>query len=245
MYHGGRRHGQMARTVNVQEHAIRRDSFVDAASLLIQTKGYERMSIQDVLDVLAASRGAFYHYFESKEALLEAVIDRMGEAVIGGLDTVLADPALPAPEKLEAVFTTIGSYKAARRDLVLAILEVWLSDDNAIVRDKFRGFLAARLTPVLARILRQGAGEGSMVMDDPDETALVVVTLVQGLNEHTGHQFVAHQDGTATIESTMRTFGAFKSALERVLGVPPDSLSLMDEATLRWWFETDMKEREG
>jgi AcrR family transcriptional regulator len=227
----------MARTVNVQEHTIRRDSFVDAAALLIQTKGYERMSIQDVLDALVASRGAFYHYFDSKEALLEAVIDRMGEAVIGSLGTVLDDPDTPAPAKLEAVFTTIGSYKAARRELVLAILEVWLSDDNALVREKFRRFGSSRLTPVLAAILRQGADEGSMAVDDPDETALVVVAMIQGLNELAGNLFVAHHAGTASIESILRTIAAFKAALERVLGVRPDSLTLFDEATLRWWFE--------
>ena len=54
-------------------HAVRRDEFVDAAQRLIQSPGYEQMSVQDVLDELGASKGAFYHYFDSKEALLEAV----------------------------------------------------------------------------------------------------------------------------------------------------------------------------
>ena len=67
----------MARTLNPAAHAVRRDAFVDAAQRLIQAKGYEEMSIQDVLDELGASRGAFYHYFDSKAALLEAVVERM------------------------------------------------------------------------------------------------------------------------------------------------------------------------
>ena len=67
----------MARTVNLVEHAVRRDTFVDAALGLIQSKGYEEMSIQDVLDEVGASRGAFYHYFDSKTALLEAVLERI------------------------------------------------------------------------------------------------------------------------------------------------------------------------
>jgi hypothetical protein len=35
----------------------------------------------------------------------------------------------------------------------------------------------------------------------------------------------------------MRTFGAYKVALERVLGLPRNSLTLIDEATLHWWFD--------
>ncbi len=207
----------MARAVKVEEHAVRRDAFVDAAAALIQSKGYERTSIQDVLDAVGASRGAFYHYFDSKQALLEAVIDRMGDAAIASLMSVLDDPALTAPAKLELVFSSIGRFKAERRDLVMAILEVWLSDDNAVVREKFRRFLMTRMAPLMGAIIGQGRREGSMVVDDPDDAALVVVSLVQALNEMAGHLFVAYQAGTQSIESIMRTFGAYTVALERVL----------------------------
>src|SRR2546430_3217796 len=62
----------MARTLNVAVHTVRKEAFIDAAQRLMQAKGYEQMSVQDVLDELGASRGAFYHYFDSKQALLEA-----------------------------------------------------------------------------------------------------------------------------------------------------------------------------
>ena len=67
----------MARTLNATAHAVRRDEILDVAEQLIRTRGYEGMSVQDVQDELAVSRGAIYHYFRSKEAILEAVIDRM------------------------------------------------------------------------------------------------------------------------------------------------------------------------
>jgi AcrR family transcriptional regulator len=60
----------MARTVNATLYTVRRDAFLDVAQRLVQTKGYEAMSIQDVLNELEASKGAFYHYFDSKQALL-------------------------------------------------------------------------------------------------------------------------------------------------------------------------------
>ena len=229
----------MARTLDPVTHTVRRDAFIETASRLIQTKGYERMSVQDVLDDLDVSRGAFYHYFDSKEALLEAVVDRMAEAVIANVGAVLDDPDMRAPQKLELLFSTIGRYKAARRDLVLAILDVWLSADNAIVREKVRRGTVPRIAPVLVAIIRQGVREGSMAVDDADEAALVVVALFQGLSEQAGDLFVAHAAGMASIDAVVRTYGAFTSALERVLGLPIHSLKLIDEATLRWWFEPD------
>ena len=71
---------------------IQRDAFVDAATHLIQTKGYTQMSVQDVLDELGASRGAFYHYFDSKGALLDAVMERLLTVGMTIAEQVMADP---------------------------------------------------------------------------------------------------------------------------------------------------------
>src|SRR6476661_8982456 len=110
----------MARTVNATLRTVRRDAFLDVAQGLIQTKGYEAMSIQDLLDELDASRGAFYHYFDSKQALLEAVIDRMVDAGLGEVAPIAKDPGLPAIRKLELTFSAIGRWKTERKPLVLA-----------------------------------------------------------------------------------------------------------------------------
>ena len=49
----------MVRTVDPAAHAVRREAFLDAAQRLIQTKGYGLLSIQDVIDDVSASKGAF------------------------------------------------------------------------------------------------------------------------------------------------------------------------------------------
>src|SRR3981081_58308 len=112
----------MPRTVNVQVHKVRRDAFLDVAQRLILTKGYEQMSIQDVLDELETSRGALYHYFDSKQALLEGVVERFADSVMPAVPPILADPHLPALRKLEKVVAGIQSFKAEQRHLVLAIM---------------------------------------------------------------------------------------------------------------------------
>src|SRR5438270_10784680 len=102
----------MPRTVNEAVYRVRREAFLDAGQKLITTKGYEEMSIQDVLDELDTSRGAFYHYFDSKQALLEAVVERFADAAMERIQPIREDPALPALTKLEQVLGAIASYKA-------------------------------------------------------------------------------------------------------------------------------------
>ena len=50
----------------VKEHDERKAEFVDAAIALMSQKGYESTTIQDIIDEVGVSKGAFYHYFSSK-----------------------------------------------------------------------------------------------------------------------------------------------------------------------------------
>src|ERR1700738_4542235 len=167
----------MPRTVNTTLHTIRRAAFLDVAQRLVQTKGYDAMSIQDVLDQLEASKGAFYHYFDSKQALLEAVVERFADGAMAALAPVLNDPRLPALKKLERVFAGIASFKAEQKDLTLAIIEVWNSDGNAIVREKVRRLSERIMIPLFTSVLKQGLDEGTLHVDSPDDTAKVLVAL--------------------------------------------------------------------
>ena len=68
----------MARILKEEEYTVKRNEILDVAQRLIYTKGYEQMTIQDMLDDLQISKGAFYHYFDSKQAVLEALVERIG-----------------------------------------------------------------------------------------------------------------------------------------------------------------------
>ena len=226
----------MARTVNLAEHMVRKEAFVEAAQRLMQARGYERISIQDILDEVGASRGAFYHYFDSKQALLEAVIDRMVEAGLASVEPIVRDPSLPAPAKLARVFGGIGRWKTDRRDLIEAFLDVWLSDDHAVVREKFRRKLVARFVPTLAAIVKQGMDEGSFQVQSPDETARVLMMLIQGLQDEALDLYVARLANRIDFEAVMARFSSYTSAFERVLGVDAGSISLIDPTILEAWY---------
>src|SRR4051794_18530999 len=97
----------MARTIKKQEHAEKRNEILNAAQRLVYAKGYERMTIQDILADVQISSGAFYHYFDSKPAVLEAFIERIQQETEKPLLPIVHDPHLPAIEKLQGFFATL------------------------------------------------------------------------------------------------------------------------------------------
>lgn len=226
----------MSRSVNVAEQTLRRDAFIDVAQRLIETKAYEHMSIQDVLDGVGSSRGAFYHYLDSKQQLLDAVVTRIGDAAIASLEPTVNNPSLTALAKLQQVFAGIAGWKAERRELVLGIAEIWLSDDNALVREKLRQRLMQDLAPVLASIIAQGKREGVFAVTSSDDAALVLVSLMFAANLLATGLFIARRSNRVTLEEVERLLGAYAEAYERVLGVKAGSLRI-DGELIRLWYQ--------
>lgn len=227
----------MARTLNPEAYAVRRDVFLDAAQRLILERGYEGTSVQDVLQEASTSKGAFYHYFDSKGDLLNSVVERMVQAALQSVQPVVDDPDLPATHKLRGLFAGIASFKTARKELLIAFMEVWLSDQNAIVREKFRRAVVDRLTPVMASIIRQGHDERVFEVNAPDEAARVFVSFLLALNQSTAELYLARQAGIISLDDVRRALDAQVEALERVLGAPMGSITLVDESILHEWFD--------
>jgi AcrR family transcriptional regulator len=226
----------MARTVDVEKHMVRKEAFVEAALRLVQTRGYEAMSIQDLLDELGASRGAFYHYFDSKQALLGAMVDRIADQALDQVTPVVDDPDLAAIAKLERFFGGIARYKSDRKALMLELIKVWTSDDNAVVRDRVRRTVVERIGPLLAGIIKQGIAEEVFSVDSPAETATILMALITSFQDGATELFLARQANTISYEQAERTLMSFARAFERILGAQAGSISIVDQTTLREWF---------
>jgi AcrR family transcriptional regulator len=227
----------VARTLDPETYAVKRDVFLDAAQRLILQRGYEGTSVQDVLQEASTSKGAFYHYFDSKADLLNSVVERMVEGALLSVQPVVDDPDLPATDKLRGLFAGIASFKTARKELLIALMEVWLSDHNAIVREKFGRVVVDRLTPIMASIIRQGHDEGVFDVNAPDDAARVFVSFLLAMNKSTTELYLARQAGTISFDDVRRGLDAHVEALERVLGAPKGSISLIDESVLHEWFD--------
>lgn len=225
------------RTVNPQSHALRRDEFIDAGQRLIQTRGFKQFSVEDLLAEVGASKGAFYHYFEGKTALLEAIVDRFVEAALAQVATIVDDASLSAIDKFHAYFATIARLKDEQKDFLVALMRVWYSDDNVLVREKLRREQVRLVTQHVAAIVRQGVSEGVFSLADPDAMARVVLSLILDTGDEAGELYMKRQAGEVDFATVRRRFQTYQTALERVLGVQPGALQLIDEVTLRTWFD--------
>jgi len=226
----------MARTRNATAHAVRRDEILDVAERLIRTRGYDAMSIQSVQDELGCSRGALYHYFGSKEAILEAVIERMTAAGMEIMTPIAQDPGLSATEKLQTLFSSAGSWKSARSDLLLPLIRKWYEPGNDVARVRTEAAAYEQFRPLMAVILRQGVAEGTMNVSSADHAAVILTALFAGSTDAIRRLLIDRLDGRVPYEEVERFIHAYDEAIERILGLAPGSFTLIDPDSMRTWF---------
>jgi len=226
----------MARSVNEKEYTLKRNQILDVTQRLIYTKGYEQMAIQDILGELQISKGAFYHYFDSKPALLEALIERIGAEALQLLTPIVHDPQLPALEKLQRFFDTAVRWKTARKTFMIELLHIWYADHNAIVRQKMLAMWSKYSLPLLTAIFQQGIREGVLNIRFPDQVGAVLLPLIHGIGDAFAELLLVREPQGDELQRAERLIAAYNDALERVLGAPAGSLQLMDSEALKEWF---------
>lgn len=225
----------MPRTVKEEEYNAKRGEILDFALGLIYAKGYERMTIQDILDGLQISRGALYHYFDSKKAILEALVDRMGRAVMQALRPIVGDPNLSAVEKFNRYFEVSAYWKNTQKDLILNFMSIWFSDENAFIRQKMSAEAMTHTARLLEPMIRQGIEEKVFTTRFPAEAAIIITGVFLNLGDTLVLRLLAHDRGLASIEELWPILDAYVDAIERILGTPSGSLEIVKADALKDW----------
>ncbi len=224
----------MARTVKEEVYTVKRNEILDAAQRLVYTKGYEQMSIQDILNDLRISKGAFYHYFDSKGDLLEALVERMVHEAEPVILPIVQNPQLSALEKLHGMFNASARWKTARKDYLMSLMLVWYADENTLIRHKAYARMIKHFSAMLAEIIRQGVAEGVMTSTFPDQIADMAFTLLLAMGDTLIELLKSHPQDS--LQRAIDLGCAFNDALERMLGAATGSVNLVDVAILEDWF---------
>jgi len=222
-------------TRTTKEFTVKRNEILDVAQRLVYTKGYEQMTIQDILDGVQISKGAFYHYFRSKQDLLDAMIGHMIEEGENLILPIIQDPDLNALEKLQRYFDTVARWKNAQRTYLMAIMRVWYADDNAIVRQKMTAAVIQRVSPLFTQIIHQGIREGLFAPNYPAQVSEVVMSLMQSMGDTLAKFILFYDPKSDDFQKVEGSVVAYTDAVERVLGASPGSIHFFDVAILKDW----------
>lgn len=98
-----------------------RERLLEAAMEVFARRGYHGTTVDDIVAASQSSKGAFYHYFPSKQGIFLELLTRLAEMVEAGVEGAIGQEQ-GALAKVEAALRVVLEVAAAQRDLARILL---------------------------------------------------------------------------------------------------------------------------
>ena len=159
-----------------------RTNIMDVAQDLIQRRGVNGMSFQDISDAVEIRKASIHHHFASKQDLVEALVTRY-RADFGALLTEILNSRAKARGKLLRYGSLFeGTLQAGNQDKSclcgMLAAEVFSLDDGPV--RSVKGFMQDNVN-FLTKVLKQGKEDKSLaIRGSVDEVASMVLATFEG-----------------------------------------------------------------
>lgn len=144
----------------------RRNEIIDAAELLFTTKGYAETTVNDILHKVGIAKGTFYHHFQSKKEVMDAIVMRFIEQGVKAAQAIASNPSFTAPEKIFQILISQQPDTKGKEEMIEQLHQV----NNAEMHQKSLVESILQLTPVITDVIKQGIEEGAFRTPYPQET---------------------------------------------------------------------------
>jgi AcrR family transcriptional regulator len=158
------------------EHTIR-EQIVEAAEQHFSRYGYEKTTVSDLAKAIGFSKAYIYKFFDSKQAIGEAICSKTLSAIIAAVEASIAGASTPT-DKFRRMFNSLTTTSVS-----LFFNDRKLYDIAASAAGEgwpsARGY-AQRIRQILGDIVREGRESGEFERKTPlDETVHAIYLVLQ------------------------------------------------------------------
>lgn len=218
----------------VKSAPVRRDEILDAAQRLFALHGYDATSVNQIIGEIGVSKGGFYHHFQSKEDLVEALACRYAQQTAAMADETLSDPTLDAFSRLIGFIATMRRQKLDSAAELRATFEPLFRPENVQLFERTHRAVNAVVQPILTRIIVEGVAEQTFETSDPENAAETILHLLSSNRELITTLYMTRD--RLTFERLSRTLldklTYLGTVIDRILGLPEGSIELADRSML-------------
>ncbi len=206
---------------------VRREQIIETAEKLFYAKGYEQTAVQDILDELSLSKGGFYHHFESKLQVLEAICARQGERDHAAMEEAIRANEGRAAAQLNALFDCCGLWRRDRMDFAGLMIRVAYRGGSYQLRDTMRRVLVENALPVLNGVIAAGIAEKVFFTRFPNEIGELILQLFANITDELA-MTLAGADRKMGLSDVLARLEAYRASVETLLNAPFGSVVLYD-----------------
>jgi len=218
----------MARTKNKKRTEEQKEKIANSAIKLFIKKGYDNSSINQIIKASNTNKGTFYHYFNSKENLMNFLAEKIISAMIPGVEKIANDPHLNALEKMKKSFTSIKSFKFKNRKKIMLLSQVMYREENLKLRYYINNIAMDLYKPIYTKIIIQGKKEKLFNVDNAEDTAEFMFRSAISMGEMLVPILLQKKISIKNITIFIRKVNFYKKIIKKILGIKNNNFNIFD-----------------
>ena len=222
---------------------MRREELLATAERLFYTKGYEKTSVQDILTEMSFSKGGFYHHFDSKLAVLEAICELRARETCERAEQALKQTEGSAADKLNAVFGASQILTGGQPGFVSLLLQVAYREDGVLMREKMKQRQLEGLLPVFEQIVALGAEGQEFFAADVPATAEMLLRMYLLFTDDMAFLLAREDSEEKLMDAIVRKLSVYRTSIERMLIAPFGSIVMLEVRDLQQMAQRILRER--
>lgn len=157
-----------------------RDAILEAAEQMVQKRGLDAVSFQDLANAVGLSKASVFHHFKSREVLAQALIERC-RVTYGAIYDEIIGREIGVPDKLRAIVKMFEDTTKNGRICLLGALGSSVSTLTKAAQQNLQVSAVATIDR-FSKVFDQGRSEGSLEFEGaPEHAATAFIAMLQGL----------------------------------------------------------------
>lgn len=137
----------------------RQEEILDRAMDLVRESGLGALTTRRIAEKMGFSEAALYRHFPTKKALVNGLMERLDEMLLGPVQQIAADDSLSPPERLKRILRHHVHLVREQNSLPILLLAEASSTDDPALLGRMRSILHSYLS-VLEGLVREAQSKG-------------------------------------------------------------------------------------
>lgn len=145
---------------NSKKPEVRRQELIEVASRLFSEKGFEAVSVRDILDAVDGAPGMFYYYFKSKQDIYIAAMEQYITQRLDRKCRYIEDMSVPFEKKLPVFRSMVEEDISGYMEHFSPHSDASISDSSYKLYDLVH--MLGRMIVPYSKFIMQGIREGKL-----------------------------------------------------------------------------------
>ena len=213
----------MARVRKQEEYTLKKNKIIIDSISLLNEIGYNQFSINKAIASAGLTKGAFFHYFESKNELIDAIIDHFQKPMVENLEEIANDETIEPKDKISLMATSVTKVKEDNKETIEQLMNLLLKEENKVIGEMINEKSIELFVPIYEKVIVEGNLKGQFNVENPNGSLFMYFNILSAIRKEIGIVMGAKRKDQYRFNKLKEKVTAFEDFARNLFNLDPDT----------------------